>query len=332
MSNSQHIIALLKSYIEKDENQFYSIAMQAAAKEARQGHSQVALAIRSLVEEARDKSKRSFASPYNQSKASQNDVAGLLAISEPSIRLSNMVLPQEIKQKLERVIHEYRQRDNLLLYNLKPRRKLLLVGPPGTGKTMTAQALAGELHFHLLTVTLESVISKYMGETAAKLRLIFDSMDAVSGVYFFDEFDAIGAKRSATNDVGEIRRVLNSFLQFLENDYSESLVIAATNHPELLDPALFRRFDDVIEYTLPDRKMAECILKNSLALFDTKKVKWKSVLDAVNGISQADITKVATEAAKVAVLEGKTIITNREFDMALADRPINLGNKTKVAI
>lgn len=325
MSASQHIIALLKSYIEKDENQFYSVAMQAAAKEARQGHSQIAHAIRELVEEARDKSKRPLSNSQNQ----KTNVAGLLAVSEPSIRLSNMVLLQEIKEKLERVIHEYRQRDNLLLYNLKPRRKLLLIGPPGTGKTMTAQALAGELHFQLFTVTLESVISKYMGETAAKLRLIFDSMDAVSGVYFFDEFDAIGAKRTANNDVGEIRRVLNSFLQFLENDHSDSLVIAATNHPELLDTALFRRFDDVIEYTLPDRKMAECILKNSLALFDTKKVKWKSVLDAVNGMSQADITKIATEAAKVVVLEGKTVITNQELDIALTNLPTKPRNKAK---
>jgi SpoVK/Ycf46/Vps4 family AAA+-type ATPase len=243
-----------------------------------------------------------------------------------------MVLKGETKERLGRVIHEYRQRDTLFLYNLKPRRKILLIGPPGTGKTMTAQALAGELHFHLFTVTLESVISKYMGETAAKLKLIFDSMDAVPGVYFFDEFDAIGSKRSANNDVGEIRRVLNSFLQFLENDYSESLVVAATNHPELLDPALFRRFDDVIEYTLPDRKMAECIFKNNLALFDTKKVKWNSVLGAIEGMSQADIAKVATEAAKVAVLEGKTIITNKEFDGALADRPINLGNMARANI
>lgn len=162
-----------------------------------------------------------------------------------------MVLPKETEMRLGRVILEHRKRNELFLYQLLPRRKLLLIGPPGIGKSMTAQALAGDLHLSLFTVTLEGVISKYMGETAAKLRLIFDAADAMPGVYFFDEFDAIGAKRTSVNDVGEIRRVLNSFLQFLENDKSESLIVAATNHPNLLDPALFRRFDDVIEYSLP---------------------------------------------------------------------------------
>src|SRR5690606_593095 len=111
----------------------------------------------------------------------------------------------------------------------------------------------------------------------AKLRLIFDAMDQTRGVYLFDEFDAIGSRRSASNDVGEIRRVLNSFLQFLEKDESTSLVIAATNHPELLDPALFRRFDDVIEYDLPGAEVALGILQDRLAMFDTSAVNWNSV-------------------------------------------------------
>src|SRR5208337_5606310 len=129
-------------------------------------------------------------------------------------------------------------------------------------KTMSASALAGEFGLPLFEIRLEGLITKFMGETAAKLRLVFDAIAETRGVYFFDEFDAIGAKRTERNDVGEIRRVLNSFLQFLEQDESDSLIIAATNHPELLDPALHRRFDDVIEYALPDPDVARRILKN----------------------------------------------------------------------
>jgi len=123
----------------------------------------------------------------------------------------------------------------------------------------------GELKLPLFTIRLDAVIIKFMGETAAKLRFIFDAMSQTRGVYFFDEFDAIGARRAAANDVGEIRRVLNSFLQFLDQDGSRSLVFAATNHAELLDPALCRRFDDVIEYALPDSEIALGILQDRLA-------------------------------------------------------------------
>lgn len=114
---------------------------------------------------------------------------------------------------------------------------------------MTASVLAGELGLPLFLVRLDALITKFMG--AAKLRQVFDAISELRGVYFFDEFDAIGSQRGLANDVGEIRRVLNSFLQMIEHDQSNSLIIAATNHPEILDYALFRRFDDVIEYHLP---------------------------------------------------------------------------------
>ena len=124
---------------------------------------------------------------------------------------------------------------------------------------MSASALAGELHLPLFTIVLDGLITKFMGETAAKLRLIFEAISQTRGVYLFDEFDALGSERASGNDVGEIRRVLNSFLQFLEQDQSDSLIVAATNHPKLLDRALFRRFDDVIEFALPDH----CLLYTS---------------------------------------------------------------------
>jgi SpoVK/Ycf46/Vps4 family AAA+-type ATPase len=165
-----------------------------------------------------------------------------------------MALPEVLGARLERVLTEQRERDRLREHGFSPMRKLLLVGPPGTGKTMTAAALAGEMGLPLFSIQLDGLITKYMGETAAKLRLVFDAIQSTRGVYLFDEFDALGGERGSKNDVGEIRRVLNSFLQFLEQDDSDSIVLGATNHVGLLDRALFRRFDAVLEYSLAHRR------------------------------------------------------------------------------
>ena len=163
-------------------------------------------------------------------------------------------------------------------HGLGPLRKVLLLGPPGTGKTMTATVLAGELGLPLFAIQLDGLITKYLGETAAKLRLIFEAIEETRAVYLFDEFDALGSERAARNEVGEIRRVLNSFLQFLEQDDSDSFIVAATNHPQLLDRALFRRFDSIVEYSLPSPACAEQVLQARLALLDTRGVNWPKAL------------------------------------------------------
>jgi SpoVK/Ycf46/Vps4 family AAA+-type ATPase len=187
---------------------------------------------------------------------------------------------------------------------------------------MTASALAGELHLPLFTIMLEGLITKFMGETAAKLRLVFDAIRQTQGVYLFDEFDALGAHRTQSNDVGEIRRVLNSFLQLLEEDSSQSIIVAATNHPEMLNRALFRRLDDVIEYGLPDAALAEEILRRKLAMFETVDLEWSRVLPEVQGLSHADLARASEEAAKRAVLGGSTRITSEALLAALRERKV----------
>jgi SpoVK/Ycf46/Vps4 family AAA+-type ATPase len=172
----------------------------------------------------------------------------------------------------------------------------------------------------LFTILLDGLITKFMGETASKLRLVFDAMTATRGVYLFDEFDAIGAKRGDRQDVGEIRRVLNSFLQFVEQDESQALIVAATNHPELLDRALLRRFDDVIEYTLPDVSLIEAILRNRLDRFATPELSWVDVANAAHGLSPADITRVADDAAKSVILDNSGTVTAASIFDALAER------------
>ena len=325
MTAAKHLIALLRSHITGDGEQFLSVALQVAAHEARQGHGKLAIQLRELVDEARARksvvSKRPV--PLVQPKG---DLAALLSVSYSDTRLSSMVLPSDLEQRLKRIIVEQRQQHRLREHGLTPRRKILLIGPPGSGKTMTAAALAGELSLPLFTVLFEALITRFMGETASKLRLVFDAMASTRGVYFFDEFDAIGARRTERNDVGEIRRVLNSFLQFLEKDESDGLVIAATNHPELLDPALFRRFDDVIQYALPDGTIAQRILRSRLSTFKTLSVQWDAMADACNGLSQAEIARVAAEAAKRAVLDDRADVTVDDLKKSIAERKLANGS------
>ena len=186
---------------------------------------------------------------------------------------------------------------------------------------MTASALAGELAVPLLTIQLDGLITKFMGETAAKLRLVFDAIRETRGVYLFDEFDALGGDRGARNDVGEIRRVLNSFLQFLEQDESDSLILAATNHPAILDRALFRRFDAVVEYALPSAAHVEAVVSNRLGQLDLRKIVWKEVAGAAKGHSHAEIVRACEQAAKDALLDERTNIETRDLVEALAERP-----------
>ncbi len=221
-----------------------------------------------------------------------------------------MVLEPSIKETLERIIKEQRKFNELRQYNLMPRRKLLLTGPPGCGKTMTAEALASELAIPLFSIRLDGLISRYMGETISKLKQIFNFMNTKRGVYLFDEFDSIGSHRSYGNDVGEIKRVLNSFLLFIEKDHSNSLVIAATNMSQALDKALFRRFDDIIEYPLPEKEEIETLLQRNLKRHKgINKSALKKLAKKATGLSFADITRACDEALKEMIISDSSEIS-----------------------
>jgi SpoVK/Ycf46/Vps4 family AAA+-type ATPase len=185
---------------------------------------------------------------------------------------------------------------------------------------MTAAALAGELGLPLFSIQLDGLITKYMGETAAKLRLVFDALQSTRGVYLFDEFDALGGERGSKNDVGEIRRVLNSFLQFLEQDESDSLVLGATNHVGLLDRALFRRFDAVLEYGLPSAEIAGRVMRARLGLLDTAAIDWDAAAKAAEGLSHAEIAMACEQAAKNAILDHTTSVRDSALALALEER------------
>lgn len=238
------------------------------------------------------------------------ELTGLVRASYPRTRFSDMVLSSDVAIQLEDIVHQQRQRDRLREHGLEPIRKILLVGPPGCGKSMTAAAVAGECRLPLLYVQLHTLVSRYLGETAAKLHQVFEAMEETQGVYFFDEFDAIGATRQSTNDVGEMRRVLNTFLQLVEHDSSDSVLIAATNLGKLLDPALFRRFDRVVQYTLPDTAALRELIENHLASMLPQKAVTKDLLATANGLSHAEVVRACDDAARSTVLDdGKQVST-----------------------
>lgn len=320
MATADQLKAMLRSYVEGDGEQFLTISMQVAAHAARKGQSRLAQELRELIDQAKLRTSQLGMRSSVPIARPVGELADLIHASYPKTRLSDMILSRSARLSLDRVLTEYRQQDKLRSHGMSARRKLLMVGPPGSGKTMTAAALAGELKLPLLAVRLDGLITKFMGETAAKLRQVFDAMTATRGVYLFDEFDAIGGDRSRRNDVGEMRRVLNSFLQFLEADNSDSLILAATNHQDLLDSALFRRFDDVICYDLPEPDQVEHLVKNLLNVFDLSNVDWERVRRAAYGLSNAEVARASMEAAKSVVLQDRDVITTSELLGTLSER------------
>ncbi len=311
----EHITAMVRSHASGDDSAFYSVALQIAAREARQGHHVLADDIKKAVDASRSVTPRSNVTKLAQPRG---DLAELIEVSHPEVTLRNLVGPGELKERLKQVIAEQRQRKRLVEHGFDPTHRLLLEGPPGTGKTMTAAVLANELSLPLFTVRLDSLLSKYMGETAGKLRQVFEAVAQRRAVYLFDEFDALGADRSG-NDVGEARRILNSFLVFLEQASPESIVIAATNHRTILDKALFRRFDMVLTYDLPDTAQARAVIKGRLGSL-LKGMRWDGVDGCTEGLSHADLVKAAEAAAKAVLMRGDTFVRAEDLVTALEAR------------
>jgi len=185
---------------------------------------------------------------------------------------------------------------------------------------MTARVLARELRLQLHTIQVDRLITKFMGETSAKLRQIFDLIQRELGVYLFDEFDAIGSERSLENDVGEMRRVLNSFLQFIENDSSDSLIVAATNNPRLIDQALYRRFDDVLYYEKPKKDDRKRLIQNLLGLFLGSRLSWKRIIEESDGLSHADVDHACRDAIKNIILADRKKVNTALLIESLKER------------
>jgi len=311
MANADQIKALIKTHFDGENEKFTTVALQIAAHEAKLGHTTLADELRKIVDKSKLNKLR--LKPLNQ------NLEGLILEVEPFERLSDLIVSDIILERIERIINEYIQVEKLKRHNLENRRKILLSGPPGTGKTMTASIIANELELPLYVILMDKMVTKFMGETSAKLRQVFDLIEERPGVYLFDEFDAIGANRGKDNDVGEMRRVLNSFLQFIERDNSDSLIIAATNNLGLLDQALFRRFDDVLHYKLPSSQEKLLLLKNRLGIYG-KNIDLNSIIENLDSLSHAEISQACFDSIKESILTDKDKVDNLLLLKMINDR------------
>ena len=298
MVKTDQIVTLIRSHINNDDEMFRRVALQISATEAKSGHTQAAAAIHEAISAKPTK-------PVLKLTPANSDLDDLFMVCDKRYRLKDLIVSADVKGKVERIIKEYIEQDKLHKYNLENRRKILLYGASGTGKTMTAEILAFELNLPFVVVRTDKVVTKFMGETGLKLGRVFDVISNMPAIYLFDEFDAIGTQRGLDNEVGEQRRILNTFLQLLEHDHSASLIVAATNNFSALDKALFRRFDDTIEYCLPEHEEVVEILKRELCR--VKDIQIETLADYCMGMSHAEIKMACADARKESLLYNKKI-------------------------
>jgi SpoVK/Ycf46/Vps4 family AAA+-type ATPase len=309
---------LLQSHADGDESSFRKAAMQLAAAESAAGHIRVADEIRAIIAKMPLASARKTA-PVIDIAAPRGELADLLEGGHRDERLRDIVLRPDVRDLLLRVISENRSRGRLERFGVSPRRRLLLHGAPGCGKTLAAAVLAGEMGLPLMTVRFDALFSRFLGATAVQLRAIFAEMPRRPGVYLFDEFDSVAKARGDSQDVGEMNRVVTAFLQLVDADVSGSILVAATNHVELLDRAVFRRFDVIVPFDKPTRQQLIDLLKLRLAPIGLCAEAAEHLAEGAEGWSFADVARACDDAIRSMALDDRETVAERDVVTALQE-------------
>lgn len=309
---------LLQSHADGDESSFRKAALQLAATESNAGHVRVAEDIRAIIAKMPATTARK-AGPIVDIATPRGELADILEGGHRDERLGDIVLRAEVRDLLLRVISENRSRGRLERFGVAPRRRLLFHGFPGCGKTLAAAVLAGEMGLPLMTVRFDALFSRFLGATAVQLRAIFSEMPRRPGVYLFDEFDSVAKARGDSQDVGEMNRVVTAFLQLVDADVSGSILVAATNHVELLDRAVFRRFDVIVPFEKPSREQIVDLLRLRLGTIGLADAQAEELAGRAEGWSFADVVRACDDAVRTMALEDREAIVERDVVQALEE-------------
>jgi SpoVK/Ycf46/Vps4 family AAA+-type ATPase len=318
MASGALLRQLIKTGAEGDSEAFRRVSEKVIQEEREKQHHLLANDLEKILY-----GRRSFSEPNSRlvfAKLPEDQERGLplLQVKEPLRRIDDAVLSDENRSLLEEILNEHHRVEILKSHGLFPADRLLFCGPPGCGKTLSAEIVASELGLPLAIVRIDSVVSSYLGETAANLRKVFDFIDAMPMVVLFDEFDALAKDRADVAEHGELKRVVNAFLQLLDAYNGKSLLIAATNHEGILDSAIWRRFDEVLAFEPPNLEQLKRLLSVKLSgvrrefQIDTGKVP-----GLFKGMSHADVERVLRRAIKDMVLSGKEFLSERHILSAI---------------
>lgn len=318
MPRADNLKKLLQSYQRRDDLTFRSIMVQIIEDERKKHHPVLANELERILNNGTSASNGNGLSLFERPPADADKGASLLEVKQPDRYFTDLVLEQNVQHIIERLIDEFRAWEILEANGLQPTRRILFCGPSGCGKTAAAEAIACELGLPLLYVRFDAVVSSLLGETATNLRKVFDYAHRGQWVMFFDEFDAIGRSRDDPTEHGEIKRVVNSFLQILDNFKGRSLVIAATNFEQSIDPAVWRRFDDIVRFEKPNIEQLKLLIKKRLQPMQFNNTQVNELAKALVGATYADAERLCLDIRKSCAMQGTRKISAADLREALS--------------
>lgn len=312
---SQYIKELFRAFVSEDKQKFIEYAQAIISDEKRLNHQLFANELKSIINQIETSNgahnidynkryKKNIPIPRDNEKGFP-----LLELKEYDLSWDDTILNSELKSQLQKITKGFFNKELLNSYGLKPKQKILFYGPPGTGKTLTAKMFSSVLGYPLVYVRFDSIVSSYLGETASNLKKIFDFIENGRWVVLLDEFDVVGKQRDDQHEHGEIKRVVNNFMQMLDSFCGESLIIAATNHQHLLDPGLWRRFDDILLFDLPTVEQRENLYRYYFKSIKKNTIDFKQLAEKSEGFSGADISQIVAESIREMVIENSMVLS-----------------------
>lgn len=317
MARGELLRKLFASYTRHDDDHFRSAALEIIAEEEQKQNHALAKDLLRMLENP-PTLKPPGAAPFSEQLPKDKErQAFLVDVRQPARSMADIILKDDTKAQLLRILDEYRKAEVLHVHGLQPKQRLLLCGPPGCGKSLCAEIIAAELHLPMLYTRFDAIISSYLGETSSNLRKVFDYARSGTWVVLFDEFDAIGRSRSDPTEHGELKRVVNSYLQLLDGFQGKSLIIAATNYEGALDHALWRRFDEIMLFERPNHAAIRALLAMKLMNFPQKDLDLSKAASRLRGFAHADVEWVCLEAIKSAILQDGEAVTQNLLNEAI---------------